>query len=359
VTTTLFGKKLLRNLQRSSEDRAYHSYGMDEGGKPRRFFVPPGTSWTVTVAARGPHAAEKLAQAKAALTLLCQYGGVGAKARKGFGSFADQPGGVDLSGVNAEAAGFRTAFFGVPSAKFDPRLAASPSLELMLARPDITSGGANPWLALDQLAASAQAFAKKYKHQLPKKALGLPRKIGAPTSGQFRPGPHVKDRHSAPALYHFTRDTLGTLAARAVAFPAIELPNLADCTTLLNELLDHIRADLPARFGQYVAGSKGLIAPPTPAPGSLGPLPRQNAAGPSVPAKRKAGTLVQVVIAQKRAKGGFDVQEVGRPVGTLTLGSPAVDVDTSDGKEVTVWIHNDDPAKPQYKWPDPPKGGKK
>ncbi len=137
-------------------------------------------------------------------------------------------------------------------------------MEQLLTIPDVPSGGANPWLALDQLAASAQQFAKKYKHRAEKKALGLPRRIGTPVSGPFRAGPHIsrdKERHASPGLYHFARAADGNLVARVVAFPAAELPNLADSTTFLKELLDHIGCDLPARFGQYVAGSKGLAAP--------------------------------------------------------------------------------------------------
>jgi len=273
--------------RKTSQGLIYHSYGMDDGGKPRRFFLLPGTKWAATVAARGPLAALLLDQARHALGLLCRYGGVGAKARKGFGSFADQPG-FDTIALKAAAATFRNKVFEAlksppPSGKFNPRDAQSPALEQLLTAPDMPSGGANPWLALDQLAASAQDFAKRYKHQVPKKALGLPRRVGAPTSGQFRPGPHVKDRHASPALYHFARAVDGSLVARAVAFPAAELPNFADSAKLLSELLDHLRADLPPRFQQHVAGkgapaaTRGVAGPPRPTGPALAPNQRVKA----------------------------------------------------------------------------------
>ena len=52
-----------------------------------------------------------LDQARAALWLLCRFGGVGAKCRKGFGSFADPPelADLDLAACQAAAAAFRAA----------------------------------------------------------------------------------------------------------------------------------------------------------------------------------------------------------------------------------------------------------
>lgn len=43
------------------------------------------------------------------------------------------------------------------------------------------------WSVLDQVGFAYQAFAKKYKHKLEKKALGLPRRIGPPVQGSFTP----------------------------------------------------------------------------------------------------------------------------------------------------------------------------
>lgn len=337
--------------RKTSQGLIYHSYGMDDGGKPRRFFVPPGTGWTATVAARArreelerdPKWPDRLlGQARAALTLLCQYGGVGAKARKGFGSFADQPGGVNLIGLKAEAAGFRTAF-GIPPAKYNPRLAESPSLEQMLSIPEIPSGGANPWLALDQLAASAQAFAKKYKHRAEKKALGLPRRIGSPVSGMFRAGPHVKERHASPGLYHLARAADGNLVARAVAFPAAELPNLADSTTFLRELLDHIGGDLPGRFGQYVAGSKGPAAPAATRPAGGPPRP----AGPAL----SNGQRVKAKIVDDPRGKGRAFAEVQGLVGNIL--NPPSGRTLAAGEEVDLVINSVNVAMKQiaFRWP--------
>lgn len=89
---------------------------------------------------------------------------------------------------------------------------------------------------------------------------------------------------------------------------------------------------------------------------SSGPLRQDRAQEPL--AKRQSGTATKVKLIATRAKGGFDVQEPGRPQGTLTLGTPAEGVQTELGAEVEVLVHNDDPTRPQYRWPTP-SGGKK
>ena len=72
--------------------------------------------------------------------------------------------------------------------------------------------------------------------------------------------------------------------------------------------------------------------------------------------KRPHGTPVSVKILAKRTKrikeetifSGFDVQEMGRPQGSLTLGTPP-DPLPEIGDEVQVFIL-DDARRPQYRW---------
>jgi CRISPR-associated protein Cmr6 len=267
--------------QKTSQGLTYHSYGMDEkkeGRQVTRYYLAPGTKWAAELTARPaqlagarPKEAPRdlpadlvLAQAKAALALLCRFGGVGAKCRKGFGSLAAT--GLPTFAPDAlkrDAAAFRAACdVGVP--QFQDELATSPALGQMLPVIEVKTEGANYWLALDALAASAQQFAKKYKHNVTKKALGLPRRVGAPTTGRFVQGAHVKERHASPVLYHFDRGADGKLVARAVAFPARELPNLADSRKLLGELLAHLGGDLPGRFAADVKGTPPPNAPRVP-----------------------------------------------------------------------------------------------
>lgn len=337
--------------RKTTQGLTYHSYGTDEK-KGRRFYLAPGTKWAAELTARparlvGANPKEPprelpaeivLAQAKAALALLCRFGGVGAKCRKGFGSFiATGLPTFDLDALKREAAAFRTACdVGVP--QFRDELATSPALGQMLPLVELPTAGANHWLALDALAASAQQFAKKYKHNVAKKALGLPRRVGAPTTGRFVPGAHVKDRHAAPVLYHFDRAADGKLVARAVAFPACELPNLTDSRKLLGELLDHLRNDLPGRFATHVKGT-----PPPGAPRGAPPA----TAGPQL----KQGTRVKAkVVADPKGKNRPFAEALGK-VGviesvpanrTLAVGEEVelfVKSVSADGKQVTYrWL---------------------
>ncbi|MBX3444935.1 MAG: type III-B CRISPR module RAMP protein Cmr6 [Planctomyces sp.] len=75
-----------------------------------------------------------------------------------------------------------------------------------------------------------------------------------------------------------------------------------------------------------------------------------------ISSKRTSGTPTTVRIVGVREKG-FDVQEQGRPQGTLTVGNRPADVQASLGNTVDVEVHNDDPQRPQYRWPSqkPPK----
>lgn len=250
----------------------YFSFGMDdkrrENGQPRRYqryYIAPGAKWEVRFTVR-PSAYERrnrqgqlspppiplpdpsllLQQAQAALWLLCHFGGVGSKSRKGFGCFRvpDPLRSWNIDQCKQIAKRFREAC-GIP----DSKPAGSPSLEDMLIMEDIATPWTNPWVVLDRIGAAAQEFAKQYKHNLQKKALGLPRRIGSPPRGSFTPGLHVRntDRHASPVFYHVDQEQ-GDLKQqkyiiRCVAFPSPELPDDASrqkSRDFLQELIKHL-----------------------------------------------------------------------------------------------------------------------
>lgn len=326
---------------KTTQGLTYHSYGMDEkkgGTIVRRHYLDAGCKWEVIISARGPQADLLLEQAKSALQLLCRYGGVGSKSRKGFGSFADLPD-FNLAKIKDHADQFREAM-GIKRANFSPALAQSPCLEIMLPELSIPVGGKNYWLALDQLAASAQAFAQKYKHDLTKKALGLPRNVRPPITGKFRAGRHVTDRHSSPALYHFAKDANGNLVMRMGILPAAELPTLKDSSDFLKELRNHIQKDLPLRFQQFVAG-KSASSPP----------PQTSAAKPSNQGQLANGQRV-------KAKVIADPKDQGRPFAEIEglrgniLKLPA-GVTLEIGQEVELIINSVNYQNNQimFRWP--------
>jgi CRISPR-associated protein Cmr6 len=83
--------------------------------------------------------------------------------------------------------------------------------------------------------------------------------------------------------------------------------------------------------------------------------PSQPQPPPGPPRKRDASTPAQVTIVGRRPNGGFDVTEQGRNPGVIIPGTPPAGITTEEGSVVSVVVHNDDPRKPQYRWPTPPK----
>jgi CRISPR-associated protein Cmr6 len=278
---------------------SYHSFGMDDrraGGRSQRYFAPPGARWRITLTARRPafqkdksdpkspmtaSPARAMEQARAALWLLCHFGGVGSKARKGFGSFEEPPAlkQFTLSQCMKLAESFRSDC-GLGAVSFNQSLADSPSLQQILPWEDMAVPWTDCFYALDQLGYAAQEFAKKYKHHREKKALGLPRNIGQPEQGQFNPYGPIGNRHSSPVHYHLARSQNGTFVVRVAAFPAARLPDIASSQRLLRELLSHLRDSLRRRAEQYPDGSS---RPPSSAP------PRPQAPSPFMPKTPRGG----------------------------------------------------------------------
>lgn len=333
----------------------YHSFGMDDrkevdGQKVqfRRNYAIPGARWEVSLAARTVRVGERelnadqvLGQAQAALGLLCAYGAVGSKARKGFGCFADFPD-FSLDQATAAAEEFRRA---VDLARpFDVARAESSALQQRLILPDIPADGwKNYWLLLDQIGDSAQRFAQQHKHRLEKKALGLPRNVRPPLGGSFRPGGPVKDRHASPIHYHIGRTGDGRLVVRAIAFPARYLPDPEASRAFLSKLLDHLKADLPVRLQEHrLAGQQ----PPQDAGGVAA------AAAPVGPPPPKAGDWVETVLLAERTKnGGWKARLKDGPLGGPVTNPNDVPADKKAGDAVTLIIGSINASQIQFRYP--------
>jgi CRISPR-associated protein Cmr6 len=249
----------------------YHSYGMNDGGR-QRHYVKPGSRWKLVLTVREApfvlldakgkpiRGSERvvpnevvLDQAKSALWWLCVLGGVGSKARKGFGNFKHPPQLDPIHGARFVTKGKELrAACGLPEDGFRPERAGGPALRQMvdLGRRVFPGGNGwveipvetpNVWQALDAVGMAAQRFAQARKHQQEKQGLGLPRRIGPPARGQFRRGPGVGDRHASPAHYHLHPEG-NQFILRLAAFPAGRLPNLQASEALLEELLRYFAA---------------------------------------------------------------------------------------------------------------------
>lgn len=367
-----------RPNRKTTQGLFYVSYGMDDSrGERQRHFIEPGASWEIALRARRAHfqsqasritgqgtvAAENvLEQATAALWLLATYGAAGSKSRKGFGSLEATHSSLDghnLERCRQAAADLRQRL-GLPNAFVADR-AESPNCEQAQFLDDIITPWSDPWKVLDEVGFAYQSFAQLMAHKPAKAALGLPRKIhgprdDGPLQGQRDWQPPVfldfprrqrstnpRDaRHASPVHVHVARSADGLLAVRAVGFAARYLPALETSERLLQEFLAHFGAKLRERMQGHAPAVRPRSLPQTPTHA----LPGTH--------KREHGTPATVKILAARS-GGFDVEETGRPHGVLNQGK-APDPLPEIGTTIEVYVHNDDPRKPQYRWdrPAPP-----
>ena len=214
----------------------YGAYGMDESGK-RRHYRPEKTKWALRLSARrfgDIEAPMILAQALAALWLLCRYGGVGSKSRKGWGSFADVsfPSLPNLEACNGAAATFRKATQAKPGA-VPEAMAIENVIFAERPLPDET----DPWRAVDRAGTLLQEFAKSLPKEK-RRALGLPRVIGGEQATTLREP--KEERHASPAHFHVARAG-GGFVLRLTAFPAANLPDLETSKKILCELAESVK----------------------------------------------------------------------------------------------------------------------
>ena len=214
----------------------YGAYGMDESGK-KRHYLPEKTQWRVQISARasdGIEAKTILTQALAALWLLCRFGGVGSKSRKGWGSFDDLllPELPDLAACKKAAEKFRSVASAEPG-KVHDAMAIEDMLFAELPLPNKN----DPWRVLDHAGTLLQTFTKGLSPKEDRRALGLPRRLGK--SGTPLNGPK-KDRHASPAHFHVARSGNG-FVLRLAAFPAAKLPDLEKSKAVLKNLIDHVK----------------------------------------------------------------------------------------------------------------------
>ena len=348
--------KLPKPLDRkTTQGLWYHSYGMDER-KGRRWYIEPGARWKVTLVARGEpeeglarRAELRLAQAKAALWLLCTFGGVGAKSRKGFGCFAvpQDLHELTIDSCHKVASEYRQVLFG-SSDPFDRKLATSPALSLRITE-EIPLPWRNVWFAIDRAGDSAQSFAKGKKHHQEKKALGLPRNVIG--QGTFKPGPHVVDRHASPIHYHFSRNADGTYKLRILAFPAAELPDLQESERFLKQALTHVRDKLQ-EYARDFARDGQTSAPSVVRPVTGGTKGDAKAVPQEPPGMPKAGDRVDAeLLAEKTKKGGWKAKHISTGIAGPIINSSEVPSDKKPGDHVTMIVQAPGVKEISFRWP--------
>lgn len=366
--------QLDRPRSKTAQGLAYLAYGMDDGGR-RRHYAEPGASWNLTLTARRgclpererPVAAvEILRQGEAALWLLCRYGGVGSKARKGFGSFAD----LEIAGIATiddckhRAAAFRRA---VGVGERLRRSVSSSSLEEMLEW-KIETPWKDCWFAIDQLGFAAQAFARANAHQDDKAALGLPRKIHGPRREPMRhqdrdghkpPKPlsaNGRQRHAAPVHYHLSPRADGALTIRMTAFPSPALLDLDTSRKVLGDLRTQLQTELTKRVrthaGRGTRTPKQLAAPSGLDAGN---------AGPSIALPQTGERVDAVLLGEKTKKGGWKAKHETSGLQGPIQNAAAVPGDAEPGRRVNLVVAsvNRNRREIAFRWPAPGDAGPK
>lgn len=259
-----------RRCRTTSLGLFYLSYGMDDqvtdkddGQRKRkqRYVMEPGARWTLQMIARPTHftvvrgqlpgseercapvalsAEDVLTQARAALWLLCTFGGVGSKERKGFGSL--QPTTQSLQDIDisycVECARRLRAKVALGN-KFLADRVTFPSLEQSTAFPSpIATAYHDPWQLIAKIGVACQDYARTLRPKGNRAALGLPRQNLA-TQILLAKG-SKGDRYASPLHLHIRREPSGQLAIGAVAFFLADLPDLITSQAVMEALMDRI-----------------------------------------------------------------------------------------------------------------------
>lgn len=349
--------------KKTTQGLFYASYGMaDDPNKENRWYRPAGSCWSVTLTARAGRFGDislrprqLLDQATAALWLLCRFGGLGSKGRKGFGSFEDIRGIASLKQCQEFAQAFREV------CRLPDRAGETPSPVLeRIKRLELQTPWRNSWTALDQLGFGIQAFAQRYAHKEEKKALGLPRNIHGPRNSRMRhqdPATHKPpkklsaekgNRHAAPVLYHLARSDAGQLLIRVTAFPAHSLPNLDESERMLSELLEFLGTELKRRVqGGADIGQRE----PRPQPPNSRAEPPNSRAEP-LP---KAGDRVEAeLLTEKTKKGGWKAKHLDSSISGPIQDNQNAPADAKPGQRVKLTVTSTTRKEIGFKWAEPP-----
>lgn len=356
------------NIDTRNHGLHYMAYGMDEktrGVERKRYFANPGASWNIIFSVRNAGAGSDaslsigdiLSQADAALSLLCCYGGIGSKSRKGFGSIQWNDA-LDLNQCRkiAEAlCGKLRIKTTISSAPYSWSTAVQGAVEVPCS---------DAWTVMDRLGLAVKSFAAEYKHQKEKAALGLPRKIHGPRN---EPLPHQsrgthqrpsdlipllreaqngqKTRFAAPIWYHLEQSANGKMMVRIVAFPSNLLTRQDVSERMLGELVRHVEASLKNATWQMVS------LPRTHGRSAQRPQRfQQQNQRPAVGNGLSAGKEVRVLLLEEKTKkGGWKVCPVGTQLSGAVTNTNDIPGDKKAGEEILVVVNCANPPSYRYK----------
>lgn len=350
----------LTDPQKIAPGLLYVSYGMDEESKGTRYCLDAGASWEISIRVRSvARSVDKkgvqltpelpdhliLQEVLDALWLLGQFGGVGSKGRKGFGSLHVE--GREISSLDLQAVRRNAESLRQHLEKSDPgflqsrqgEFGGTPSIaEGKFLSAEVPSKWAKPLDVLNQVGASLQFFASIHAHIDDKKALGLPRNVKT-TVRSFTPARPVGDRHSSPWHVSLHPAADGTLVVRYIAFPSAVLPNRNESEKWLRRQMEHLSADLADRFKTIRPRNISF------------PLVHPTAQA-TTAVELRPGSVVECTLSEEKTKkGGWKAFPAADPtrVGPIT-NSVDIPGDKSAGESVKLVINSISPEI-TFRWP--------
>ena len=333
----------------------YTTYGMADGGT-NRWYMPEKARWQVVFTFRDTwvnpelkiSADEVEQQALAALWLLCRYGGIGAKSRKGFGSLAD----IEVSGIDswkdcgklAEDLAARCRMQNSVNEMYGP------SLDTALVEDDIDTQWADSWFACHMIGESLKAAIKSIdKRDRP--ALGMPRKNA--DSSRFK-----DERHASPVFWSLSCKQRGSLTVRLMAFPSSKLPNEEDSTRILNKFVKDAKDQIDKRRRNPGGSAYRSCGPLESLEDSDAGFTRNFKPTPSSERPPTPGELVNVeILEEKTKKGGMKVKHIGSGWDGHIIDVPPDGIEPEPGQRVELYVNAvfKERKSIAFKWSAPPK----
>ena len=334
----------------------YLAYGMDEiscSEKKQRYYVEAGAEWLINLSVREKGLKNEFTDltsedvekhALLALSLLCRFGGIGSKSRKGFGSL-HWSGAWSLEECRQVAG------------QFAGKLKQSSSVINMdysfgnIIQETIEISTRDAWRAIDKLGYFVKEFASEKKHNEHKAALGLPRKIHGPQKFPLKhqseatyQGPlKLKtefERFASPIWYHFEPSGNG-LKLNILAFPSGKVVDADASRTMLDNLLEHLKRTLTAE-----------VFPVTTARSVANAQRQQSTTKPIAykTAEIKVGSKITGELLEEKTKGG------GWKVKTEELDTGCIQnygdvpMDKKPGDVVNLEVRQNRRGAAQFKW---------
>lgn len=325
-------------LERSSVPKTtqglyYLSFGMERG---KRHYTPAGAEWEIRMTARSTkeHTADEvLNQGIVALWMLAEYGGIGAKCRRSFGSVslsAANPGTPgDIAEARKRAADVRKGI------SFREAELRSSSMERMTTT-NIALPGMTAWYAIDQLGYAYQAYSRRNSHRGRKAALGLPRRIDT----RERVTPPLNSRLASPLHFRILQEEGGFSVRVTVLVPVWRgeewCQTLKDCVAFIKE-------ELKRRCER--------AAPPAPAGGVQRHLPTAPAVEPATaPPALKVGERTFGVLCERNVKGTWKVKEERTGWKGPVQNSRQIPGEPKTGDRISLKVKINKPGDPAFDW---------